>query len=655
MKKYKLQNRLQNILLSLLDSNDWCTSSYLSRKLNVTDRTIRNDMNELTGILNSLDINITSERSKGYLLDGQNKYKVRQSIEDRQIIFDEGNEELHISILVYLLELNAPVDLDELSDKFYISKSTLEEKIKKIKSLLFTFNGNVCLSRKKNLVQIIGDEKSIRNLMNFIITDNDHSQMLLNLKYYSNYFDYNEMLEVQKIAIEETMKNEIKISDIGLVAIVVHIMINVNRIRANLCLHTPFITNPINSQPNESVERVIANGICKRISESFEIEFNEYEVEAIAYYISFRRFFSTDINNDLDIGTNQMLSDVVKNVLEAIKETFLIDVTQDNELINGLINHFRTLLQRFNMQVSYQNPILEEFRDKFPFIFELAVFARNRIEEALDIELNEDEVGYVAIHFGAALEKLKFTTEKKKINLSLISHLNYPESQLLISKLRSSLGNYANIYGPFSIFHVEDAWDCNPKMILTTTNLKLSEEPVSVMKINSILTKKDLNEVEKVITKIIDEDKRKLGYLDFFREEFFYSDLDLGNKEEVIHELSRKLYKAKIVDDKYETSVMMRENFSTTVLMNLIALPHPMEVCSNETVVSIALLRKPIIWSKRKVQIIFMMAIAAEDQHFLESFYELVADLSDDSNFVNKILRAKTFNEFIELINNYER
>lgn len=654
MKKVKLQNRLQDILITLLDLNDWCTSSSLAMLLNVTDRTIRNDMSELTAILSDFQVSVISERSKGYLLDKENKIKVREYIQNGQIIINKINEEMHIAILIYLIENNNPVNLDELSDEFYISKSTLEEKIKKMKSLLFTFNGNVCLVRKKNVIQLQGDEKNLRQLFNFLITDNDHSQISLDLKCYSNTFDYEEMLEVQQIAMDETNKHQVKISDIGLVAIVIHIMISISRIRSNMELHSSYINERNKDTLEKSVEEKIAEGICQRISESFAIEFNAYEIEAIAYYISFRRFFSTDISNDVDLGMNQMLSQEVKSVLELIKETFLIDMTNDQELINGLVNHFGTLMQRFNLQVRYQNPILEEFKDKYPFIFELAVFARKRFEEMLQLELNEDEVGYVAIHFGAAIEKLKFSTEKKKINLSLISHLNYPESQLLISKLRSSLGNFVNIYGPFSIFHSEDALDCAPKMILTTTNLELDQNQAVVMKINSILTKKELLEVERKVIKLVDE-KKELGYSDFFRKEEFFSDLELSSKEEVIHMLSKSLYDHQIVNDKFEKLVLARENFSTTVLMNLIALPHPMEVSSYETVISVALLKKPILWSKRKVQVVFLMAVAQDEQHYLSMFFELIAELSEDINFVQKMLKAKTFNEFIELINNYER
>lgn len=362
MKKVKLQNRLQDILITLLDLNDWCTSSSLAMLLNVTDRTIRNDMSELTAILSDFQVYVTSERSKGYLLDNENKIKVKELIKNGQIVLNKVNEEMHIAILIYLIEHNKPMNLDELSDEFYISKSTLEEKIKKIKSLLFTFNGNVCLTRKKNVVQLEGDEKSLRQLFNFLITDNDHSQISLDLKCYSNTFDYEEMLEVQQIAIDETNKNEVKISDIGLVAIVIHIMISISRIRSHMELRSSYINESNKVASEKSVEEKIAEGICGQISESFEIEFNHYEVEAIAYYISFRRFFSTDISNDVDLGTNQMLSQEVKSVLELIKETFLIDMTNDQELINGLVNHFGTLMQRFNLQVRYQNPILEEFK-----------------------------------------------------------------------------------------------------------------------------------------------------------------------------------------------------------------------------------------------------------------------------------------------------
>lgn len=649
MKKYILQHRQQKILILLLDGNGWCTSAYLAEKLNVSDRTIRSDITALGAVLEEQGVLLISERSKGYRICEEDKKRVRRLLDEDTLGMDRGSENLHIELLIYLLNCGAAVDLDDLCEEFFVSRTSLEEKIKKIKNILRTFNDNVMLLRKRNTVQIVGEEKSMRQLMNYLIINNDHTRISLNLKTYEHYFDYEEMMAVQELVLREIRAADILISDTGIVAITIHIMINIQRIRFGMALRAPFFRDRCGGEDSGNVEKKIALRITDALAKRLRIEFNPYEVEAVAYHIAFRRYFPAD---DVlkEAGADSDLIHEVKCVLEEIKDMYLMDMTGDEELVRGLVYHFRTLQQRFDCRIHYQNPILEEFKDKYPFIFELAIFARRRFVELLSIELNEDEIGYIAIHFGAAVEKLKFTDTPEKINIALVSHLDYPGSQLLLMKLRSSYGGQANIHGPFSNFDLDELWDCDPQLIISTTDLKVSQTMTDVVRISPILTKSNLADINRGVKSVFEERKRRLNYTDFFREEFFYPQLELAGKNEVIHFMAEELLQAGLVEKGFEESVQRRESFSSTVLRNLIALPHPMDICAAQTVVAVALLKHPIVWMRRRAQVIFMMAVKPQDQHYLEAFYELVVDLSDDSGFVSRMLKARDFQEFISLI-----
>ena len=118
--------------------------------------------------------------------------------------------------------------------------------------------------------------------------------------------------------------------------------------------------------------------------------------------------------------------------------------------------------------------------------------------------------------------------------------------------------------------------------------------------------------------------------------------------------MASRLKEAGLVGGDFEESVRKRELFSSTVMKNLIVLPHPMEIYAAQTIIAVAVLRHPILWARRRAQLIFMMAVKSHDQHYLESFYELVVDLSDDSGFVGRILKTADFEEFLSLINNYK-
>lgn len=87
------------------------------------------------------------------------------------------------------------------------------------------------------------------------------------------------------------------------------------------------------------------------------------------------------------------------------------------------------------------------------------------------------------------------------------------------------------------------------------------------------------------------------------------------------------------------------------MLKNGIALPHPKSFYSNRTTISVATLARPVEWSGSKAQIVFMMAVKAGEQQFLRDFYEMIVNLSDSEESVNRVLKIRNFDELIAYLN----
>lgn len=101
-------------------------------------------------------------------------------------------------------------------------------------------------------------------------------------------------------------------------------------------------------------------------------------------------------------------------VMEQIKIETSIDFTKDLELRNHLTVHLSAALNRLKYKMNIRNDLLNQIKYNYPLAFEIAVIASKKIKEITNFSINEDEIGYIAIHFGAALER-KGINEKNNI------------------------------------------------------------------------------------------------------------------------------------------------------------------------------------------------------------------------------------------------
>ena len=648
-----LIQRKKTILDLLVARDDWVTSTQLAAILDLSDRTIRKEIAELGSELKSFGLAIASSRGKGYSLSSRDKKRIGEMIGKESTFAVKDHYPTYINILLCLIDANEYSDIDDISDMFYLSRTAVENELKTVRRYLDCHSNGLFLIRKKNAVFIEGPEKEKRFIINSIIVSDTHSKLSLDLKAYTPYFDYQQLIYCKNILCQLLGEHsELQITDIGIVAIIIHTMIALKRIQRGFPLDSSYVAQSRNDCEG-NLELFISNRLWDSLQKRFRVYASIFEREAIACFISLRRvFFAEGITiEDLNCNATREYLQLTRTIIAELKDVYLLDLTWDNDLLIGLTTHLKSLADRVNWRSHYVNPILKDFKDQYPFIFELAIYARRRIMTLKGMLINEDEVGYLAIHFGASVERLKHVDKQGRIRAVLLCHTGNANSKFLLAKLKSVFGEQLEISGPYSSFHFSSdvLSELSPQLILSTASVEMPADIESLV-INPLLDRSDIQQIQRRIAQI---EKMSYGIFRmrrFFLRDFFFGNLQKKGPDEIIAFIADKLIQSGRVLPNFKKLVFEREQFSPTVIQNFIALPHPAAFCSIETTISVATLPKAIDWYGRKVQLVFMMAIKEGDQRFLKDFYEFIVDLSEDIGRVQRLLRIKDLDTFWEFM-----
>ena len=161
-------NRL-NEIFDYVRQDNIISVNRLASLLHVTDRTIRSDIQIINEILEKNGSKIKLKRKTGYYIEinDQEKYNAfLYSIKQNKM----NNLELDTSqdrikyLLNILLYSNNYISLDDLADKIYVSKNTLQNYIKTLKNIFLKYNLEY-ISKTNVGIKVIGNENDKRKCL----------------------------------------------------------------------------------------------------------------------------------------------------------------------------------------------------------------------------------------------------------------------------------------------------------------------------------------------------------------------------------------------------------------------------------------------------------------------------------------------------------
>lgn len=627
-------SRLEEIFIQI-SKNEFTTIKELTNSFHVTDRTIRTDIQAINLEIAKYECEILLKRKSGYYLMSYNKDKFKElqnQIEKQTNVLTFNSLDDRIKyILQKLLYSQDYVILDDLANEVFVSRNTLQNYIKPIKETLETYN--LIYVSKPNLgVKVFGNEKDKREcLLNEILCKDTPTYIIGFTKEEQMLFRDIDLFEIQTLVNQLLNKHDIHASDYDRKNLIMHCALMISRVKTEH--YIPFdVQFPIQDDIYELIEQ-----LCIQLENKFDIQITSGEKQYIYLHIA-----SNTHMNIYSVNTVKLQNQITK-LLEVIYEEYNFDLRQDAILKKDLFNHFSSILSSKNIYMNKKNPLLNTIKTNFPLPFEITLTSTAKVfSEAL----TEDEIGYISLHIGAAIERC-FTSMYQKKRVVLVCGSGIATTRMLEARLQTFFNSKIVIVNKISYAEFMHYDFANIDFVISTIPIQSDNIPVEIVDFTLKNT-----DIEKISKRLSHMDKKANFVTKFFDKQLFLHKSNAVTKEDVLKELAHLLENQNIVSDTFIHSVLKRESIACTNLNDIFAIPHPMEACSNETKVAVAILDQSVEWNDKheEVQIIFMISIKQGEQKQFEHLYDLFIEIVGNTKLQQDIVHSNSFEEFLYTI-----
>ncbi|MBP2620187.1 BglG family transcription antiterminator [Streptococcus panodentis] len=659
-----LHQKEKQILQYLLDNPDqFITSMELAAHLSCSDRTIRNYLkNLMEADPEQTGWAITAKQGYGYQLTISDK-EVYQDFLKAEVLLEaaptsfEGREDRYNYILNKLLFEQQEIFFDDLVGELYVSRSTLSSDFKKIRQDLAKYD-LLIESKAKRGVYVKGSERNIRRfIMDYFFRDNFFQvlQHYINIELPGRPIG---LEELTIIVLDECREGQLRLSDFAIQNLVIHIALSLKRIGEG------FHINRLDSWNCSGCvrERQIAQKILERVHLATGMVFPAEEVDYITLHLISKASLQ-QVSSQEESDVAEQLRSQLTAALEEQERFGGQPFASDFQLVEGLLAHLSTLLIRLKNHVKMTNPLLADIREHDAGVLEMTRAILTAMPLFSKQEgLSEDEIAYVALHFMAALERLR---EKQKFNILIICATGYGSAQMLRNRIANELGNLVHIVDVIGYYELNDERLQHIDFIISSIDLSNLLFSLPVFTVSIFLKADEVRDIKHKIACLkpisgceIDrqppQSSAELEKLfdDYFSEACFavYEQTD---KEAVLTDLLGRMAVGEGPDFPGRICSLMeqRERMSSIIFSDSIAVPHPIQACAKRHRIAAALIPSGLAWSQNHphIRLVFLVSPSIYGNNGMAQLTAKIVDLLEQPDLEDQIVNCKNFAAFKEL------
>lgn len=635
-------NARQIFLLEfLLKQHEYLSANQLAEKYGVSTKTVYQDIDKLNDFFDEgeLKSRIDKVPRKGIKLSADEERKKIHSlllVNKHESGVQDFSPEYRESELIKRLFINQEeLDIYDFAEEMYVTESTVHRDIDKLEKNLGQFNLKIRIKHDQLFVD--GDEWNIRKaLQSYVI----QVQSLGREENIERFF-LEKDIEICNEAISRlSQKYHHQFSKEYSCLLLVECLIFKKRTDHNNFLNER-TSNLINDLNHLEVYFFSGELLESIINKSFS-EISPYEIEAMAYSLLAYGFSiqSADYIQSIDHQVNELIQKV-SNLLS-------LDLSKDNHLKLMLSNHISKMIFRLRNQIYITNPALEEIKKQYSSLFNVIWIANRGLSKYYEINISNEELAFIVIHFQLAIEKIV-----KPLNIVVICQNGIATSELIMSKLHKIFDSDANITNINA--RELDFYDIsNIDLIIST--IALPEVTVPVIEVSPILTKDEIESIRSFYSEhmtdnytlmrtSLDGRKFNLESLQTLIKKPYLIRETMKSKKECLEKMIKECDSSNRKNKEFKESILERETLGSTSVYTGVALPHcdPRFVEQSELI--IMTLDKPINWGKNNVKLIILIAVAENDIPIFKDSLIALYSVIENQELMNELVQLENGDE----------
>jgi len=639
MKKY-LINAKEFKVIEILEQRKACSANEIAKQMGVTPRTVLNYIKNINNLIGKEVAEIKFMKNRKYTIE---KIDVKK-FEEMKKASGKSNlsipEERIKEIIRILLEKKQMIKIEDLAESLYVSRTTLIKDLKRVSGILKNYN--IKLEGKPNSgIEALGNEISMRFCLSqvFFRKENMVNNKDLQTLQFSNYEK-----TVEKVLKRVLNHTDFKVQRQSYRNLILHTAIAVERFEKGYCIEK--IPENVKNIDNTR-EYQISLSIGEELKKEIGIELPKEELIYICLHLLGRKPIEEMMESQNSIEIKPTVKRIVSKMLDEINKATGFFMKDDKELVCGLELHLNFAVNRLIFSMNIRNPLILEVKKKYPLAYELAAIGASVIEKELNVNVNEHEISYIAMHIGSYIERNNYKYKDIQ-RVALVCGTGLGTAQLMLVKIKKVLGDLQEIK-TFSSVTLEPQILEEFDIIFSTIDLDINVS-TPIIKLDVLFDETELQ--NKIAYRKLKQEmsKNSLHMFKNLLERNMFFRINLEAPEEIIEYMAQKCIKEGKADEGFKERLLERERLSPTSFDNLIALPHAINYKSNRIEIAVGILKKTIKWNKKPIKIVFMVLVPneiVEDANLFIKVYEDILSVGQNRNLIQKIVKAKDFDEFI--------
>ena len=617
------------VILRNIEMQSVCSVESLAAKLDVSQKTIRNDIKELNCLLG------------GYACIGNNKgicklivfapkgfTEIRNKIYKQEDLFNSSHTRMAY-MFWQLMHAEEPYLTDDLSEEMKVARTTTISDLNRLRKAIEKYDLKIKGKANTGLA-LCGDEYKIR----LFILENIYEQLYLNFPLgqtiREKLYDFQERLSMDALGFGFFYR---------------FFVVMIQRMESG---HMIKKLEPKYEELYGSSAYMIVDEFLNEIEQVKGYKISKEERLFLSISVAGMRTPSNTAEIEQKISISEGVADLIIEILDRIKAELNVTVVA-NELFDDFVYHVFFMINRLKYGFHIYNPMVDDFKNKYRVAYKMAEIAKGVLEERVGIEMTEDEMGFLAAYFGVFL--LEQEPEEKRCKIAIVCGSGKIIGRLIENQLKKVFDvepEFEFFYGIFDE-NLKDDFD----YIVTTTELHMdTKTPVVFM--DEVFDRKYiqrkfenmryLSEAGRTIRKGIDS--LFMNLLDETR--FFVLDQE-SSYDENVDRMARALTNQGELDAGFAQRVREREKYSTMVLDQNIAFPHTKNMLSKLT---LAMGVFPDMLKDDKygnIRIIILLGIpeSMEDDTVLVRLYDDILSIGKKPDVIPKIQKMESYREFL--------
>lgn len=624
------ENRLARIL-NIMEQKQSVTVDYLSEKMDVSPKTIKNDIKEIN---NSLEGHAIIENKRNsyvfYIFDTDGYEQVKNKVYAHDDFMNSPNSRI-VFIMQKLMNTDCPYLTDELAYDMNIGRSTVNGDLKRLRKILEEYEIEI-LGKTNTGISLNGDELEIR----FFILENMYDGIYKDYPLDSDLID-----AIKQIALEYELDSVAVEYFIKFFTVMIDRFLNGNPLSK---LDKKY------EELKESSAYIFAREIANNISKVLMTDLPEEEILFISIPIAGMRT-PTNIKTIEKLQVKKTTEDLILKIKDKIKQEMNINI-QSEQIMYEFMYHIQFMINRMKYGFKIRGIDCEEIKSSNSVAYTVAEVAASVIQNEENIEISNEEIALMSVYFGILIDKSNL--EKNKIyNIAIICGTGRISARVVESNLKKIIKNETvmDLYSDSNIdSEILDKYD----LVVSTVKLDIDTKS-EIIYIKDVL---DMSELKRKIDLLKYSDNKEisfikgmdsimLGILDENR--FFVLDKNYSYSENV-NMMIDILENEGHLDGGFKERIRKREEKSSMIFEDTVAFPHTINYASKNIELALGVVPENMSDKKGKdIKLVFLLGLPEDDgdDTVLVKIYDEIIKIASDKELVEEISKIENYKDLL--------